>query len=223
LYERLLTAAADDGLLASGDWSREIVFTGPPPLHVPVPHEVLRAIRRRRVLRIEYQAPARAARVVRRAEPHFLVNASGDWLLIGWDRERDAPRTYALKRLLHARETDERFDRRGQLEQTDFARHMFLSEGGGEPYELVLRFEPHLAQVATERTWHPSQTHRMLPDGGCELSLTVGGRDDVLRWILGFGAGVEVIAPPSMRARVADEVAAILGRYGADAATAPSR
>jgi len=52
-----------------------------------------------------------------------------------------------------------------------------------------------------------------LPDGGCELRLTVTGENDVLRWILGFGPEVEVLEPEWLRERLASISAQLNCRY----------
>jgi predicted DNA-binding transcriptional regulator YafY len=213
LCHRLTAAASQTGLRVRTDFADEVVFTGPPPLGCPHLRDMLRAIRWRRVLEIDYRSPRHRGSVTRQVEPHFLVNASGDWLLVAWDREQSAPRTFALARIEWQDETGETFARREPLDRLSFTRHQFLSEGGAEPYELVLRFKPHLAQIAQERKWAASQQISTAPDGRCDLTLTVSGQSDVLRWILGFGAGAEALSPPAMRRLVAEETAAMSRHY----------
>jgi predicted DNA-binding transcriptional regulator YafY len=59
--------------------------------------------------------------------------------------------------------------------------------------------------MAAERKWHPSEQHRTAEDGRLELTLTVSGTGDVLRWLLGFGSAVEVIEPEWIRRLLHDE------------------
>ncbi len=204
-----LLAAADPCLAAEhGRWGADVVFTGPPPLRSPYLRDVKRAIERGCVILLDYCAPGHDEAVTRQVEPHFLVSAGGDWLLVAWDRDRDAPRTYALARIQWCEALDERFNRRPELAVDEFTRHQFLSEGGLAAYDLVVRFDARAGRIAAERKWHPSQRTRTAEDGRLELTLSVSGTGDVLRWLLGFGRGVEVLAPERMRRLLCEEALA---------------
>ena len=65
-----------------------------------------RALADRRVVALEYEdGEGRATR--RRVEPHLLVRTGEHWYLIGWCREREAPRWFRLDRVRAAHVTDE--------------------------------------------------------------------------------------------------------------------
>jgi predicted DNA-binding transcriptional regulator YafY len=201
-----LVEAAGAGLAAEHDrWGRDVMFTGPPPLPSRHLKRVKEAIERRRVISIDYRAPAHDEEVTREIEPHLLINASGDWLLVAWDRDQSAPRTYAMARVQFCEVLAECFERRPELDGEVFTRHQFLSEGGLEAYELVVRFDRRAGRIASERKWHPSQRTRTADDGRLELTLTVSGTGDVLRWLLGFGGSVEVVSPTWLRRRLHSE------------------
>jgi predicted DNA-binding transcriptional regulator YafY len=176
---------------------------------------VKEAIERGRVISLDHRGPGHDEDVTREVEPHLLVNAGGDWLLVGWDRDRGAPRTFATARIQWCEMLPERFEHRPELSSDAFTRHQFLSEGGLEAYELVVRFATEAGRIAAERKWHPSQQTRTADDGRLELTLTVSGTGDVLRWLLGFGSAVEVISPERMRRLLYEEAhaAAELNRH----------
>jgi predicted DNA-binding transcriptional regulator YafY len=67
------------------------------------------------------------------------------------------------------------------------------------------------------RLWHPSQELRELPGGRPELRLRVADTLEVRRWLLGFGAEVEVMEPPALREAVRREAERLV------AALAPAR
>jgi proteasome accessory factor B len=54
-----------------------------------------------------------------------------------------------------------------------------------------------------ESLWHHSQRLIERDDSGCDLLMTIGGIREVMPWVLGWGADVEVLAPPELRAEVA--------------------
>jgi proteasome accessory factor B len=83
-----------------------------------------------------------------------------------------------------------------------------------EPAEPVrIRFAPRWALYVREHEWHPSQRFEKCEDGGAELAMEVGVGDELRGWVLSFGAGAEVIAPASLRADVAGELARAGERY----------
>jgi predicted DNA-binding transcriptional regulator YafY len=81
--------------------------------------------------------------------------------------------------------------------------------------EIRLRFSPAAAPRVRESVWHHSQRLADSPDGGCELAMRVGGIKEVRAWVLGWGADVEVLAPPALREEVRSHAARMLERYGA--------
>src|SRR5207248_10573458 len=100
---------------------------------------------------------------------------------------------------------EEAFYARPALSPDVYSEHTFLTEHGGGPQEVSLRFDAYQARWIRERSWHPSQRIEEQEDGGLVLRLRVAGEGDLLRWILGYGSHVEVVEPAALRARVAAE------------------
>jgi predicted DNA-binding transcriptional regulator YafY len=74
--------------------------------------------------------------------------------------------------------------------------------------EVVLRFAPEAAARVHQSFWHRSAQLTNREDGGVELRLTVASEVEMRPWVLGWGAQVEVLAPPSLRTHVGDSMAA---------------
>ena len=86
--------------------------------------------------------------------------------------------------------------------------------GDDTPVEVRLRFAPAVAARVAETRWHPSQRMEAAADGSLLWRATVAGILEVRSWILGWGADVEVVGPPELRAWVADQVARAASAYG---------
>jgi len=54
-----------------------------------------------------------------------------------------------------------------------------------------------------EVLWHPSQKHRMLPDGRCVMSFDVDGIREIAWWLCGYAGEVYVRRPVALRKLVA--------------------
>ena len=67
--------------------------------------------------------------------------------------------------------------------------------------------------------YYPLRVVRELPDGACEAAMTYASDEWMARFVLGFGSGVQVLAPESLAARVRESAGAALRAYGVGAET----
>jgi proteasome accessory factor C len=92
-----------------------------PEPHVGEPEEELlatlsRAMRKKRVVEIEYLKEDEERPSTRLVEPYEFIRELPVWRVHTWDRTKDEPRTYRLDRMRAARITDERFEPRPDFE-----------------------------------------------------------------------------------------------------------
>ncbi len=84
---------------------------------------------------------------------------------------------------------------------------------GEEPVEVVLRFSPAVASRVLETRWHPSQQVERQPDGGLLWRAWIAEPQEMMPWIRGWGAEVEVLEPPGVRDSLTREVSRLLQIY----------
>lgn len=162
----------------------------------------------------DYRKPGDSSGEPRRVQPYHLANRENSWYLIGYDLDRAALRTFALTRMAGLDVSDRRFVRPPDFSAERFFGKAFGAFVGTGDYRVVLRFTPAVADQVRERCWHESQETRDLPDGGLEFSVSLGGLDEIGRWILGWGGEVEVAEPRELRDLVCARAAAMLARHG---------
>lgn len=133
--------------------------------------------------------------------------------LIGYDESRQAVRTFRLQRIIELSLTPETFEppEAGTIEDSLGRAWGVIADQ--DEVEIVLRFDASIAGLVTETTWHPSAVVSREPDGSILWRARVPGTIEIRRWILEWGAGVEVLAPESLRADVAETLRAAAGRY----------
>ena len=132
------------------------------------------------------------------------------------DEASGAVRLFRLDRISRARVVRERFE-----PPADFDVDALVSGSWGiwqaEGHdEVVLRFAPEAAARVRQSFWHRSAQLTDLEDGGVELRLTVASEVEMRPWVLGWGAQVEVLAPPSLRQHVAGSMRAGARTYSSD-------
>jgi predicted DNA-binding transcriptional regulator YafY len=68
------------------------------------------------------------------------------------------------------------------------------------------------APFIAERQWHATQELVTERDGSVVLTMRVADTLELRRWILGFGASAEVLAPESLRDEIRKEAQAMVDR-----------
>lgn len=174
-----------------------------------------RGVLQQEELAFSYRKPGTARKERRRVRPYHLANRENLWYLIGHDIEREALRTFALPRISEVESRGTQFVR-----PPDFSPEKFFAKalgvlGGEGNYAVVVRFGAEVADRVREREWHESQELRDLPDGGLELRMTLGALAEVERWVLGWGASAEVLAPKELRERLRAVAESLAKAYAA--------
>jgi predicted DNA-binding transcriptional regulator YafY len=134
--------------------------------------------------------------------------------VIGWCRLRQDIRVFALHRFIAASLTDEKFKPRPEARSKTALRNAFRVWRGKNVETVRVRFSAALAPEIRERVWGPGQRINEVAGGGVELMLEVASGGEVERWLLGFGGEAEVLAPESLRRRMAAATRRAAARYG---------
>ncbi|MDO8476193.1 MAG: WYL domain-containing protein [Candidatus Rokubacteria bacterium] len=178
----------------------------------PLILELVRAIVRRTRCRVAYQSPARNRPRTSPFDPYRLLSVHGGLYCVGFSHEHRHVINLAVDRIHDLQPTSESFE----IDPT-FDPKRLEAEAFGvsweDPIEVVVRFSADQAPYVKEREWHPSQRLKDLRDGGVELTFKAGGEFEIIRWVLGWGAAVEVVRPLSLRRAVSENLRRALVTY----------
>lgn len=164
-----------------------------------------------------YYTASRGERNERVIEPYHLYNVRGEWQVIAFDHLRNQFRNFAVSNIEQWEvRRDERF-----IRDTDFAPDRYLAQGfltehGGSPRKVAIRFDEYQTRYIIRREWHPTQSIEHHDDGGVTLHFRTGALDEVRRWVLGYGRHATVLAPAELRAAVIADLRAALASYECD-------
>ncbi|MCC7059743.1 MAG: WYL domain-containing protein [Burkholderiaceae bacterium] len=167
----------------------------------------------RRRIEIAYFTRSRNARGRRELSPQRLVWYRNAWYLDAWCHRSGALRVFALDAIEQVRLVDRRA-RDVALAEVD--RRLGSGYGiyrGRRLTWATLRFSADAARWVRAEVWHPRQEGRELEDGSWELRLPFGATPELEMDILRHGEHVEVIAPASLRRRVAERLASAQAAY----------
>jgi predicted DNA-binding transcriptional regulator YafY len=171
------------------------------------------AIAERRLVEFTYSSYGRAAE--RRAvEPMTLVFKAYAWYLWGFCRLRGDFRVFKLSRIRDLEAMPERFERRpGSYSPS--------AEPPSPPMaDLVLGVDA--ARAAKAEEWFGTEALGRKGRGPLRVRLRVPAGDWILPFILGFGPGLEILEPESMRKALAEAAAGIAAANGPRAAMGKS-
>lgn len=135
--------------------------------------------------------------------------------IIGYSETFGGLGTFKLERIERITLTTQQYDIPADIDPDELLRHTWgIWMHGGEPVEVVLHFSPYVARRLRENRWHPSEHLRDLANGWVEWIAQVDEPQEMLPWIRGWGADVEVIAPEPLRNELVAEVQRLMRRYG---------
>jgi predicted DNA-binding transcriptional regulator YafY len=150
---------------------------------------------------------------VREVSPQRLVNYRGTWYLDAWCHLRNDLRSFAVDAIREARLLEARAK---PIADVELDAHLGAGYGifaGGQVEWATLRFTPEAARWVSAQSWHPQQRARTEQDGSYVLELPYAEAPELVMEILKYGADVEVLAPASLRERVATALRDGAGRY----------
>jgi predicted DNA-binding transcriptional regulator YafY len=136
--------------------------------------------------------------------------------LIGHSDYHGEVRTFKVERIEAASLTGETFEIPPSFFEANILQQAWGIWGGsGEPFKVVLRFAPGLAtRRIKESVWHPMEEVHDLEDGGCEWRAPVAAWQEMMPWVRGWGAEVEVLQPVEMKQSICLEIERLVSLYG---------
>jgi CRISPR-associated endonuclease/helicase Cas3 len=132
-------------------------------------------------------------------------------------------RTYKLERIEQATLTSEEYTVPTDFPGLDILRHAWSIIHGEKLNPVRLRFHPRVTRRVRESRWHPSQDIADDPDnpGGCIWTAQVADLTDLLPWVRGWGADVEVLGPVELREALVNETRRLALLYQVGDVTPP--
>lgn len=176
---------------------------------------VAAAVLKRKRLAIEHHNRERDELTERTISPQHLVHYRGNWYVDAWCHKVNAVRSFALDAIRAAALLDEKAK---DVPRAELEAHFESGYGifaGRTVQWAKLRFTPERARWVANEDWHPKQKAAFEADGSYVLEVPFSDDRELLMDILKFGADVEVLAPPALRARVREKLKAALKRYSA--------
>lgn len=174
------------------------------PVNVAHFRKIATALLDRKQLRVLYHGRERDKTTERTVCPQRLVYYRSNWYLDAWCHLRKDLRSFSLDRLHPVLIADETAREIGEAQLDQHFGSSYGIFSGTPRATAVLRFTPSAARWVADEHWHPQQQGKVLPNGTYELRVPYSDPRELVRDILQHGPEVEVIAPKTLRAYVAE-------------------
>jgi predicted DNA-binding transcriptional regulator YafY len=168
-----------------------------------------------RCLKIRY-AGIRSGETERIVEPYFIVFRGRAFYFVAWCRLRREMRTFRLDRVMDLEMLTDTFARREDVDPATYF-HGSWEVYSGEPVSVKVRLTGAAARVVRTGCHHPDEEVRQVDENTVIYSVTVRGTEEIMRWLLGFGADAIVLEPASLRQHMGLLGQFLSQEYGNDA------
>ena len=160
-------------------------------------------------LAFEYRPLQKNTYMQRKINPYHVVCQRGNWYVIGFCHDKGDVRIFSIGRMKNLSILNETFTIPKNFKTSDY----FDAEVGvwlsnKKPVDVELLFDSSIGTYALNRTWHSNQIIEERADGSVYVKFPTNQKQEIIRWVLGQGHTVKVLAPPEL----AEEVKAELKR-----------
>ena len=160
---------------------------------------MLDALSQQRQLRVWYLEPISYLEVCTKFSLYRILLHDHRWFMVGRSSLKRRVDVIGMPTIVRLQITDDPYVIPPRFNLEKFLANAWGVDRGAVRYSIRLRFERALAGEVTSTKWHRSQTTVELPDGRVDAYFMVDGLNEILRWVLGFGDMVEVLAPKELR------------------------
>ncbi len=167
-------------------------------------------------VRIEYQ-PLGTNGLTRHAISVYLIEPSiwsDSVYAIALSDFNDKIVPFKIERIKTAVLSGEEFEIPADFDEQVLLKHAWgIWVGDKEPVTVKLRFNKDAARRIEESKWHPLEEIQLTEDGGCIWSADVAEWREMLPWVRGWGADVEVLEPEGLRNSLKREAQELVELY----------
>lgn len=176
---------------------------------------VFTALKMCRLLTFDYRPLQKTTYMKRTIEPYHAVCQKGYWYVLGLCRDKNDVRIFSLGRMKNLCIENEKFDYPQNFKTADyFDAEMGVWLSDKTPLTVELLVSAEIGTYAMQRFWHSEQIVKENKDGSVYVKFETTQKRETLRWILGQGSTVRVLAPKELAEEVKAECLKVAGMYG---------
>ncbi len=155
----------------------------------------------------EYRPLQKTTFMERTLDPYHVVCQRGNWYVMGKCHDRNEVRIFSFSRMKNIKILKQKFGIPTDFKPSDyFDTEMGVWLSDKTPLTVELLVDKEIGTYALNRIWHSEQVVEEREDGSVYVKFVTTQKKEILRWVLGQGHTVKVLAPQEL----VDEVKAEL-------------
>ena len=177
--------------------------------------QLMIAIEDRNVTLIVYQSMQATEPVEQEVYPLGLVHHRGSLYLIAWSSRREKVRNFKVDRIEDLDIQNLKYTVPSDFDLSNWLNKCFgvWRSGSDDLQTIRIHFQRDAARYVQESTWHESQRFEPQPDGSVIAEFQLPDTTEIKRWIMSFGPGATVLAPPELVEEIASDLGAMQAFY----------
>lgn len=194
------------------------------PEKIKIIETITQAWVEQRKVRIEYQALDSDGLTRHTINPYIIEPSiwSDSVYVIARSDFNDRIFAFKMDRILSAVLSGETYEIPDSFNDEQLLKHAWgIWYGDKDPVTVKLRFSPAVTRRVKESIWHPLEKVEDTEAGGCIWSVDIAEWREMLPWVRGWGADVEVLEPKALREALEKEVKRMARVYGVGNISAP--
>ena len=148
----------------------------------------------------------------RTIHPYKLFMYNNAWFVLGFDESKGDIRYFKLNRIQDFAVQHRKFVQLLTYKESDYLDEYGM-KNNGEWYPIKLKLTGNYAMLVKERIYGKDQTIEEVDDKTTILSVKMQGQENILVFVLGFGANCEVLEPEWLKEKVIETIKEISKRY----------
>ncbi|MCA9070200.1 MAG: YafY family transcriptional regulator [Planctomycetaceae bacterium] len=165
------------------------------------------ALMKRQQVEIQYRRPLESEPLKIRICPYHVLFKQRSWYVIGRSLTHNQVRTFNMGRISHVKGLDANYKIPRSFRLSRYLGNAWsLIRETGDSHDVVIRFQPMVAQNVAEVQWHKTQKLDWRPDGTLDFHANVEGLTEIAWWILGYGDQAEVLKPKKLRQQIQQRI-----------------
>jgi predicted DNA-binding transcriptional regulator YafY len=154
-------------------------------------------------------------RSTRTVDPYGFVIHAGRVYCIAYDHDRRDKRTFAMDSVSEPNVLAKTFVKPGGFRIEEYAAGSISGVMHSDETTVVrVAFASRVAKAAMAARVVEERQIEWHEDGSVDITYSVTDADELVRWVLGWGAQAEIVAPPAVRERIAAFSREISEKYG---------
>src|SRR6056297_248073 len=172
-----------------------------------------KAINEEKKIQVNYYSMSSDQTTERKLDPYNLFFNNGAPYLYAFCHLREEKRIFRIDRIKDIKITAQDFLLPDDFSLADELDNAWGVEQGKDEMEVEIRFSGRAARFVPEYHWSDQQEIEEIGQNQIIFKVKTGSREEIKKWVLGYGSEAEVLKPAELRKEMQLEIEKMLENY----------